>query len=131
MSNTERTGPRMKHGYESAVDEIAEHGAAALRETKTRVDDVVTDARAKADETLDRARDVRETRRRRDPSVGPNTPVHDTRDRWPSRICLRRDAAAVEALRQKTSADSGAAAKRRGTHSLSADCSQAGRSGAA
>ena len=61
MSNTERTGARTKSGYESAVADIAEQGAAALREAKTRVDDVASDARAKANEVLDSARDVRDT----------------------------------------------------------------------
>jgi ElaB/YqjD/DUF883 family membrane-anchored ribosome-binding protein len=61
MSNTEHSGPRMRPGYESAIDDIAERGAAALRDAKAGVDDVAADARARANEVLDGARDVRDT----------------------------------------------------------------------
>jgi ElaB/YqjD/DUF883 family membrane-anchored ribosome-binding protein len=62
MSNTdtERSGPRMKPGYESAIDDIAERGAAALREAKAGVDEAVADVRQKESEALDGARDLRD-----------------------------------------------------------------------
>jgi ElaB/YqjD/DUF883 family membrane-anchored ribosome-binding protein len=60
MSNTERTGPRMRPGYESAIDDIGEHGAAALHGAKAGVDEAVADARHKGSEALDGARDLRD-----------------------------------------------------------------------
>ena len=47
--------------YEAALDEIAERGAAAIKNTKARVDRVVSDAADKGEETLQSAREVRDT----------------------------------------------------------------------
>ena len=63
MSSTERTEQRtdgMKD-YEAALDEIAERGAAAIKNTKARVDRVVSDAADKGEEALQSAREVRDT----------------------------------------------------------------------
>jgi hypothetical protein len=60
MSNTERTEPRMRPGYESGIDDIAERGAAGLHEAKAGVDEAVADARHKGSEALDGARDLRD-----------------------------------------------------------------------
>jgi len=63
MSSTERTEQRtdgMKD-YEAALDEIAERGAAAIKNTKARVDRVVSDAADKAEEAVQSAREVRDT----------------------------------------------------------------------
>jgi len=47
--------------YEAALDEIAERGAAAIKNTKARVDRVVSDAADKGEEALKGAREVRDT----------------------------------------------------------------------
>jgi ElaB/YqjD/DUF883 family membrane-anchored ribosome-binding protein len=47
--------------YEAALDEIAERGAAAFKNTKARVDRVVSDAAEKGEEALQSAREVRDT----------------------------------------------------------------------
>ena len=63
MSSTERTEQRtdgMKD-YEAALDEIAERGAAAIKNTKARVDRVMSDAADKGEEALQGAREIRDT----------------------------------------------------------------------
>ena len=63
MSSTERTEQRtdgMKD-YEAALDEIAERGAAAIRNTKARVDRVMSDAADKGEEALQGAREIRDS----------------------------------------------------------------------
>ena len=62
MSSTERVARRTNSttDYEAALDEIAERGAAAIKNTKARIDDVVTDVADKSDEALKSARDVRD-----------------------------------------------------------------------
>ena len=54
MSNTERA-------VLSALDDITARGTAALRGTKAGIDDVVSDVNEKGRETLQGARDVRDT----------------------------------------------------------------------
>ena len=46
---------------EAALDDIATKGAAAIRNTKAKVDEAVSDATEKGQEALQRARDVRDT----------------------------------------------------------------------
>ena len=63
MSSTERAGQRtdsMKD-YEAALNDIAERGAAAIRNTKSRIDDAVTGVAEKGEEALQSAREVRDT----------------------------------------------------------------------
>ena len=47
--------------YEAALDEIAERGAAAFKNTRARVESVVSDAADKGEEALQSAREVRDT----------------------------------------------------------------------
>ena len=63
MSSTERSEQRTNgmKDYEAALDEIAERGAAAIKNTKARVDRVVSDAADKGEEALKGAREVRDT----------------------------------------------------------------------
>ncbi|TMJ01222.1 MAG: DUF883 family protein [Alphaproteobacteria bacterium] len=63
MSNTERTEQRTNgmKDYEAALDDIAERGAAAIKNTKARVDRVVSDVADKGEEALQSARDARDT----------------------------------------------------------------------
>jgi ElaB/YqjD/DUF883 family membrane-anchored ribosome-binding protein len=62
MSSTERLAERTNSttDYEAALEEIAERGAAAIKNTKARIDDVVTDVADKGEEALKSARDVRD-----------------------------------------------------------------------
>jgi ElaB/YqjD/DUF883 family membrane-anchored ribosome-binding protein len=63
MSSTQPTGQRTNgmKDYEAALDDIAERGAAAIRSTKSRIDETMTKAADKGQEALDGARDVRDT----------------------------------------------------------------------
>ena len=63
MSSTERVAQRTNSmtDYEAALDEIAERGAAAIRNTKARVEDVATDVADKGEEALKGAREVRDS----------------------------------------------------------------------
>jgi ElaB/YqjD/DUF883 family membrane-anchored ribosome-binding protein len=63
MSSTERTEQRTNgmKDYEAALDDIAERGAAAIKNTKARVDQVVSDVTDKGEEALQSARKVRDT----------------------------------------------------------------------
>ena len=63
MSSTEGAGQRTNgmKDYEAALDEIAERGAAAIRNTKSRVDDTVAKVADKGEEALNSAREVRDT----------------------------------------------------------------------
>ena len=63
MSSTERVAQRTNgmKDYEAALDEITERGAAAIRNTKSRVDDAVSDVADKGAEALNSAREVRDT----------------------------------------------------------------------
>ena len=63
MSNAERSGARTApaKGYEFAIDDITARGAAALRDTKANIDDVVSEVGEKGREALQGARDVRDT----------------------------------------------------------------------
>ena len=63
MSNTDRSGPRANpaRGYESAIDDVTARGAAALRDTKAGIDDIVSDVGATGREALQGARDVGDT----------------------------------------------------------------------
>lgn len=63
MSSTQSTGQRTNgmKDYEAALDDIAERGAAAIRKTKSRVDEAVTTAADKGQEALNSAREVRDT----------------------------------------------------------------------
>jgi len=63
MSSTERTEQRTNgmKDYEAALDDIAERGAAAIRNTKARVEDTVAKVADKGEEALNSARDVRDT----------------------------------------------------------------------
>ena len=63
MSSTERTEQRTNgmKDYEAALDDIAERGAAAIRNTKSRVDDTVAKVADKGEEALNSAREVRDT----------------------------------------------------------------------
>jgi ElaB/YqjD/DUF883 family membrane-anchored ribosome-binding protein len=62
MASTERVTQRNSTtDYEAALDDIAERGAAAIKNTKARVDRVVSDAADKGEEALQSAREVRDT----------------------------------------------------------------------
>ena len=63
MSNTDRSGPRANpaRGNESALDDVTARGAAALRDTKAGIDDIVSDVGATGREALQGARDVGDT----------------------------------------------------------------------
>jgi len=63
MSNTDRSGPRANpaRGYESALDDVTARGAAALRDTKAGIDDIVSNVGATGREALQGARDVGDT----------------------------------------------------------------------
>ena len=63
MSSTERTDQRTNgmKDYEAALDDITERGAAAIKNTKARVDQVVSNATDKGEEALQSAREVRDT----------------------------------------------------------------------
>jgi ElaB/YqjD/DUF883 family membrane-anchored ribosome-binding protein len=63
MSSTERSEQRTNgiKDYEAALDDIAERGAAAIKNTRARVDRAVSDVTDKGEEALQSARDVRET----------------------------------------------------------------------
>jgi len=47
--------------YEAALDDIARRGAAAIRESKARFDEAVSDAAETGREALDNAREARDT----------------------------------------------------------------------
>jgi ElaB/YqjD/DUF883 family membrane-anchored ribosome-binding protein len=47
--------------YEAALEEIAERGAAAIKNTRSRAERVVSDATEKGEEALESARQVRDT----------------------------------------------------------------------
>jgi ElaB/YqjD/DUF883 family membrane-anchored ribosome-binding protein len=47
--------------YEAALDEIAERGAAAFKNTKARVEGVMSDVADKGEEAMNSAREVRDT----------------------------------------------------------------------
>jgi ElaB/YqjD/DUF883 family membrane-anchored ribosome-binding protein len=55
------TAQRSTTDYEAALDEIAERGAAAFKNTRARVESVVSDAADKGEEALQSAREVRDT----------------------------------------------------------------------
>ena len=63
MSSTQPAGQRTNgmKDYEAALDDIAERGAAAIRNTKSRVEDTMTNVADKGQEALDGARDIRDT----------------------------------------------------------------------
>src|SRR5436305_1619248 len=63
MSSTERTDQRTNgiKDYEAALDDITERGAAAIKNTKARVDQVVSDVADKGEEALQSAREVSDT----------------------------------------------------------------------
>ncbi len=63
MSNTERSGARARSvsDYEAALDDITARGAAAIRNTKAGIEDVVSDVSEKGRDALNSARDVRDT----------------------------------------------------------------------
>jgi ElaB/YqjD/DUF883 family membrane-anchored ribosome-binding protein len=63
MSNAERTGPRANPAgrYDAAIDDITARGAAALRDTKAGIEDVVADVSETGREALQGARDVRDS----------------------------------------------------------------------
>ena len=63
MSSTGHSGSRASAatGFESAIDDIAAKGTAALRDTKAGIDDVVADVSEKGKEALNGAREVRDT----------------------------------------------------------------------
>jgi len=63
MSNAERSGPRAATvtDYESALDDIAARGAAAMRGTKASIEDAMETAADKGQEALKSAREVRDT----------------------------------------------------------------------
>ena len=63
MSSTGHSGSRASAatGFESAIDDITAKGAAALRDTKAGIDDVVAGVSAKGQEALNSAREVRDT----------------------------------------------------------------------
>jgi ElaB/YqjD/DUF883 family membrane-anchored ribosome-binding protein len=60
MSITERTGARATKDYEAALDDIANRGVAAIRDTKAGLDDAVTNVADRGEEALRKARDVRD-----------------------------------------------------------------------
>ena len=62
MSSTERLAQRTNNtaDYEAALDEIAERGAAAIKNTKARFDGAVSGAAEKGEEALKSAREVRD-----------------------------------------------------------------------
>ena len=59
MATAQRTNSTTD--YEAALDEIAERGAAAFKNTRARVESVVSDAADKGEEALNSAREVRDT----------------------------------------------------------------------
>jgi ElaB/YqjD/DUF883 family membrane-anchored ribosome-binding protein len=59
MATAQRTN--ITTDYEAALDEIAERGAAAIKNTRARVESVVSDAADKGEEALQSAREVRDT----------------------------------------------------------------------
>lgn len=63
MASTQRAAQRTSSltDYEAALDEIAERGAAAIKNTRARVEAAMSDAADKGDEALRSARDVRDT----------------------------------------------------------------------
>src|SRR5256885_13383524 len=63
MSSTERTDQRTNgmKDYEAALDDIAERGAAAIKNAGGSVGRAVSDATDKGDEALQNAREVRDT----------------------------------------------------------------------
>src|SRR5437763_14810758 len=63
MSSTERVAQRTNSmtDYEAALDDVAERGAAAIRNTKARVEETVAKVADKGEEALNSARDVRDT----------------------------------------------------------------------
>lgn len=61
MSTAERSGPGRRPVQESAFDDITARGAAAFRDTKAGLDDVMADVGEKGREALRGARDVRDT----------------------------------------------------------------------
>ena len=63
MASTERVAQRTNSNtdYEAALDEIAERGAAAIKNTKARVEGVMSDVTDKGEEALNSAREVRDT----------------------------------------------------------------------
>lgn len=62
MSSTERTGSRTiaKTDYETAINDIADQGIAAIRGGKARVEEAAADIGEKGREALQGARDVRD-----------------------------------------------------------------------
>jgi len=63
MSSTERTSPRGTRttDYESALYDIADRGAEAIRGAKASVDEAAADVREKGREAIKGAREVRDT----------------------------------------------------------------------
>ena len=63
MASTQHTAQRTNHttDYEAALDEIAERGAAAIKNTKARVEGVMSDVADKGEEALNSAREVRDS----------------------------------------------------------------------
>ena len=63
MASTQRAAQRTNSmtDYEAALDEIAERGAAAIRNTRARVGGVMSDAADKGEEAPQSARDMRDT----------------------------------------------------------------------
>ena len=63
MSSTERADQRTNgiKDYEAALDDITERGTAAIKNTKARVDRVVSDISDKGEEALQSVREVRDT----------------------------------------------------------------------
>lgn len=63
MASSQHTAQRTNSttDYEAALDEIAERGAAAIKNTKARVEGVMSDVADKGEEALNSAREVRDT----------------------------------------------------------------------
>lgn len=61
MASTQHTAQRTTTDYEAALDEIAERGAASFKNTKARVEGVMSDVADKGEEALNSAREVRDT----------------------------------------------------------------------
>ena len=63
MSSTQSTGQRTNgmKDYEAALDDIADRGAAAIPNSKSRIDETMTNVAEKGQVALDSARDVRDT----------------------------------------------------------------------
>ena len=63
MSTAERSGPHANAAgrHDSAIDDITARGAAALRDTKAGLDDIVSDVGETGREALQGARDMRDS----------------------------------------------------------------------